>query len=169
MNVSPHALDVLANVAGAGAAGTPPHPVPVPMDDLTAASDLDSKMASANAPTAAAADDADSDAHLYSCEYERVFHTGNKKGNCSNLKTLIDMGYGLIGSDQKLICDFKNDPLLTKSPKKNEFKPALLDLIDEVERRKRQLSDSSRTNRQKKKSYYLDWLRANNVLAQPNH
>lgn len=179
MNVSPHALNVLANVAGAGAGAVagadtpprpPPRPVPVPMDDLTAASDLDSEMASVNAPEAAAAADADSDSDAhYSCEYERAFHTGDKRGNRSNLKTLVAMGYGLIGLDQKLICDFENDPLFTKSPKKKEFKPALLDLIEEVERRKRQLSDSSRTNKQKKKSYYLEWLRENNVLLQPNH
>ena len=88
--------------------------------------------------------------------------------NDNSLKVLVAMSYGLKDDDGALISDFENDPLFTKSTRKRQMIPVVDELIDEIVRRKEFSGEKSKTNKQRKKADYLEWLRDNVDMACDN-
>ena len=86
----------------------------------------------------------------------------------NSLKVLVAMSYGLKDDDGALITNFENDPLFTKSTRKRQMVPVVDELIDEIVRRKEFSGEKTKTNKQRKKADYLEWLRDNVTMAYDN-
>lgn len=82
------------------------------------------------------------------------------------ITTLLAMAVGIRDHNtQDLIADLENDALFANAKNKKSFKPTKEELILEVNRRKDRMSDTSKTNKQRNKQFYLDWLNQNVALG----
>ena len=88
-----------------------------------------------------------------------------KKGNSDVV--LVVMSVGMKGSDKVTpIIDYSNDvifnPKINKNVNNNKIcSPPKHELLDEMKRRKRLFGDDSKTNSQRTKQYYVQWLTEN--------
>ena len=123
----------------------------------------DSEELSANNNASASSDEEEQDD-----EVEEMVQHGDiptyqsiLEANSNSPALIIAMAYSLRypATNKLLLSDFEKDDLFHGWNKtKKKLKPTVKMLLDEVERRKKILKISKKTNKQMKKKEYLEWL-----------